>query len=143
MRSLAGGCSVTSVNKSTAPMAAETNASPATVQIPELESLFEFMLGLSEPSKAEAVLTLKLIPHSPDGLDVSGLYRIGLQLLAQLPDVEGDGADVPGVGGIPNLVHELLSGVYPAGIGRQGEQQVKFLCCKLDWSPGGHHRPAL
>ena len=66
-------------------MAAETKASPAIVQIAEPENLFGFIpkrfLWLE-------LLALKFVPHSPDGLNVPGLYRISLEFLSQPPEKE-------------------------------------------------------
>ena len=140
IRSLAGGCSVISVNRTTDPMAAETTPSPIAVQIPEPDNLSEV---IPKPSMTVEVLNLKFVPHSPDSLDVSWLHGIGFEFLSQPSDMDGDGGDVSSVGKIPHLVHKLFSGEYPAGIGSEEKQQVKFLSSKRDRTTVRYHRPTL
>lgn len=152
VRSLAGECNITSVKRSTDPMTAETTARPIAVQIPEPDTLFAFIPKSSfitkppfipKPSGELVSLALKFVPDSPDCLDIPRFNRIGFEFLSQSAGVDGDGADVSGIGEIPHPVHELIPGEHPPGIGCQEEQQVEFLAGKLHWAIGRDHRSAF
>src|SRR3954453_1453880 len=71
-------------------------------------------------------LRLELIPNAPDCLEVARAHRVGLDLLAQAPDVDGDGAGVAVELEVPDLVEELLAREDLAGMAGEEEEEVEL-----------------
>jgi len=69
---------------------------------------------------------LQSVAGPPDGEDVARLVGLGLELLAQVPDVYVDGARVA-VGGVaPDRAQQLLAVEQPARVDRERVEQLEL-----------------
>src|SRR5215212_8527412 len=75
---------------------------------------------------------LQLVADAPHRLDVAGPDGIGLDLLAEAPDMDGDGALVAVPIEVPDVVEQLLAGEDLAGAPCQEVEQVELLGRQVD-----------
>ena len=74
----------------------------------------------------------KLIAQPAHGQDVTGILRIRLYLSPDISDVHVRRADLAVEISVPELFHDLLSGVDPPGMGREGPENLELCGGQID-----------
>jgi hypothetical protein len=72
------------------------------------------------------------VADAPDGLEQLRARGVGLELLAQAPDVDRDGSGVERRGVAPHAVHQLVAREDAVRVRRQEPEQVEFLRRQVD-----------
>src|SRR5207244_7943010 len=68
------------------------------------------------------------VADAPDGLEVAGPRGLVLDLLAQPPDVDGDGARVEGRRVAPDPPHQMLTREHPPRMAGEEPEEVELAC---------------
>src|SRR3954447_24974845 len=89
-------------------------------------------LFLSERSRNDPSALLEAVPHAAFGKDHLRVRRIRLQLLAEVTDVDVDGAVVAVLRVAEHVLEQFGAGEHAAGLAREREQDLELEERELD-----------